>query len=241
MKKKLLLSLAGIASLTLGLSTTKPVLAAETDANSTNQSQTNNTTSNTTKGDSNTSNTTDQSKTNNEQSNTTNSTNKPSTTDTTKKPKKNNTNSNNAIKYLGKTVKLKRNAYIYDSKGKRIKNKKLKKGTILSVTGFTTVKNKSYLQISLNGKKTKKKEYVKPGNVKLFKVASYKVKRNAKVYNSKGKLLVKGNKYSYVKKGATVFVYSTKKVKGKKLVGISETQFLKWSDLVHKTGKAVIK
>ena len=241
MKKKLLLSIVGVASLTLGLSTTKPVLAAETDANSTNQSQTNNTTSNTTKGDSNTSNTTDQSKTNNEQSNTTNSTNKPSTTDTTKKPKKNNTNSNNAIKYLGKTVKLKRNAYIYDSKGKRIKNKKLKKGTILSVTGFTTVKNKSYLQISLNGKKTKKKEYVKPGNVKLFKVASYKVKRNAKVYNSKGKLLVKGNKYSYVKKGATVFVYSTKKVKGKKLVGISETQFLKWSDLVHKTGKAVIK
>ncbi|WP_338206437.1 SLAP domain-containing protein [Lactobacillus juensis] len=241
MKKKLLLSLAGIASLTLGLSTTKPVLAAETDANSTNQSQTNNTTSNTTKGDSNTSNTTDQSKTNNEQSNTTNSTNKPSTTDTTKKPKKNNTNSNNAIKYLGKTVKLKRNAYIYDSKGKRIKNKKLKKGTILSVIGFTTVKNKSYLQISLNGKKTKKKEYVKPGNVKLFKVASYKVKRNAKVYDSKGKLLVKGNKYSYVKKGATVFVYSTKKIKGKKLVGISETQFLKWSDLVHKTGKAVIK
>ena len=241
MKKKLLLSLAGIASLTLGLSTTKPVLAAETDANSTNQSQTNNTTSNTTKGDSNTSNTTDQSKTNNEQSNTTNSTNKPSTTDTTKKPKKNNTNSNNAIKYLGKTVKLKRNAYIYDSKGKRIKNKKLKKGTILSVIGFTTVKNKSYLQISLNGKKTKKKEYVKPGNVKLFKVASYKVKRNAKVYNSQGKLLVKGNKYSYVKKGTTVFVYSTKKIKGKKLVGISETQFLKWSDLVHKTGKAVIK
>ena len=241
MKKKLLLSLAGIASLTLGLSTTKPVSAAETDANSTNQSQTNNTTSNTTKGDSNTSNTTDQSKTNNEQSNTTNSTNKPSTTDTTKKPKKNNTNSNNAIKYLGKTVKLKRNAYIYDSKGKRIKNKKLKKGTILSVTGFTTVKNKSYLQISLNGKKTKKKEYVKPGNVKLFKVASYKVKRNAKVYNSQGKLLVKGNKYSYVKKGTTVFVYSTKKIKGKKLVGISETQFLKWSDLVHKTGKAVIK
>ena len=241
MKKKLLLSIVGVASLTLGLSASKPVLAAETDANSTNQSQTNNTTSNTTKGDSNTSNTTDQSKTNNGQSNTTNSTNKPSTTDTTKKPKKNNTNSNNAIKYLGKTVKLKRNAYIYDSKGKRIKNKKLKKGTILSVTGFTTVKNKSYLQISLNGKKTKKKEYVKPGNVKLFKVASYKVKRNAKVYDSKGKLLVKGNKYSYVKKGTTVFVYSTKKIKGKKLVGISETQFLKWSDLVHKTGKAVIK
>ena len=241
MKKKLLLSVAGVASLILGLSVTKPVLATDTPAATTNQSQTNTTTSNTTNGDSNTSNTTDQSKTNNGQSNTTNSTNNPATADTDKKPKKNNTNSNNAIKYLGKTVKLKRNAYIFDSKGKRIKNKKLKKGTILSITGFTTVKNKSYLQISLNGKKTKKKEYVKPGNVKLFKVASYKVKRNAKVYDSKGKLLVKGNKYSYVKKGTTVFVYSTKKIKGKKLVGISETQFLKWSDLVHKTGKAVIK
>ncbi|MBC6369483.1 hypothetical protein ERK17_01185 [Lactobacillus kullabergensis] len=242
MKKKLLLSIVGAASLTLGLSASKPVLAADTSASTTNQSQSATSTTSSDKKDSTTTNTTDTSKNNNGQSTTTEDKNKPSSSaDTTEKPKKNNTNSNNAIKYLGKTVKLKRNAYIFDSKGKRIKNKKLKKGTILSITGFTTVKNKSYLQISLNGKKTKKKEYVKPGNVKLFKVASYKVKRNAKVYNSKGKLLVKGNKYSYVKKGTTVFVYSTKKIKGKKLVGISETQFLKWSDLVHKTGKAVIK
>ena len=242
MKKKLLLSIVGAASLTLGLSASKPVLAADTSASTTNQSQSATSTTSSDKKDSTTTNTTDTSKNNNGQSTTTEDKNKPSSSaDTTEKPKKNNTNSNNAIKYLGKTVKLKRNAYIFDSKGKRIKNKKLKKGTILSVTGFTTVKNKSYLQISLNGKKTKKKEYVKPGNVKLFKVASYKVKRNAKVYNSQGKLLVKGNKYSYVKKGTTVFVYSTKKIKGKKLVGISETQFLKWSDLVHKTGKAVIK
>ena len=242
MKKKLLLSIVGAASLTLGLSASKPVLAADSSASTTNQSQSATSTTSSDKKDSTTTNTTDTSKNNNGLSTTTEDKNKPSSSaDTTEKPKKNNTNSNNAIKYLGKTVKLKRNAYIFDSKGKRIKNKKLKKGTILSVTGFTTVKNKSYLQISLNGKKTKKKEYVKPGNVKLFKVASYKVKRNAKVYNSQGKLLVKGNKYSYVKKGTTVFVYSTKKIKGKKLVGISETQFLKWSDLVHKTGKAVIK
>ena len=242
MKKKLLLSIVGVASLTLGLSTSKPVLAADTSASTTNQSQSATSTTNSDKKDSTTTNTTDTSKNNNGQSTTTEDKNKPSSSaDTTEKPKQNNSNSSNAIKYLGKTVKLKKNAYVYDRKGKRIKNKKLKKGTILSITGFTTVKNKSYLQISLNGKKTKKKEYVKPGNVKLFKVASYKVKRNAKVYNSKGKLLVKGNKYSYVKKGTTVFVYSTKKIKGKKLVGISETQFLKWSDLVHKTGKAVIK
>ncbi len=226
MKKRLLLSIVGVASLTIGLSTSRPVLAADTTAASSSQNQT---TASSTNTDQNQTNTTGDK----------NNTSSPS--DTNKEPNKNTTNNNNAVKYVGKTVKLKKNAYVYNNKGKRIKNKKLKKGTILSVIGFTTVKNKSYLQISVNSKKSKKQEYIKPGNVKLFKVASYEVKRNAKVYNSKGKLLVKGNKYSYVKKGKTVFVFSVKKVKGKKFVGISDTEFLKWSDLVHKTGKAVIK
>ena len=237
MKKRLLLSIVGVASLTIGLSTSRPVLAADTTAASSSQNQTTASSTNTAEGNTNTSTNTDQNQTN--KAGDKNNTSSPS--DTNKEPNKNTTNNNNAFKYVGKTVKLKKNAYVYNNKGKRIKNKKLKKGTILSVIGFTTVKNKSYLQISVNGKKSKKNEYIKPGNVKLFKVASYKVKRNAKVYNSKGKLLVKGNKYSYVKKGKTVYVFSVKKVKGKKFVGISDTEFLKWSDLVHKTGKAVIK
>ena len=235
MKKRLLLSIVGAASLTIGLSTSRPVLAADTAAVSSSQNQTTASSTNTAEG--NTSTNTDQNQTNT----TGDKNNTSSSSDTNKEPNKNTANTSNAFKYVGKTVKLKKNAYIYDSKGKRIKNKKLKKGTILSIIGLKTVKNKSYLQISVNGKKSKKDEYIKPGNVKLFKVASYKVKRNAKVYNSKGKLLVKGNKYSYVKKGKTVFVFSVKKVKGKKFVGISDTEFLKWSDLVHKTGKAVIK
>lgn len=235
MKKRLLLSIVGVASLTIGLSTSRPVLAADTAAASSSQNQTTASSTNTAEG--NTSTNTDQNQTN--KAGDKNNTSSPS--DTSKEPNKNTANTSNAFKYVGKTVKLKKNAYVYNNKGKRIKNKKLKKGTILSVIGFTTVKNKSYLQISVNGKKSKKQEYIKPGNVKLFKVASYKVKRNAKVYNSKGKLLVKGNKYSYVKKGKTVYVFSVKKVKGKKFVGISDTEFLKWSDLVHKTGKAVIK
>lgn len=237
MKKRLLLSIVGVASLTIGLSTSRPVLAADTTAASSSQNQTTVSSTNTAEGSTNTSTNTNQNQTN--KAGDKNNTSSPS--DTNKEPNKNTTNNNNAFKYVGKTVKLKKNAYVYNNKGKRIKNKKLKKGTILSVIGFTTVKNKSYLQISVNGKKSKKQEYIKPGNVKLFKVASYKVKRNAKVYNSKGKLLVKGNKYSYVKKGKTVYVFSVKKVKGKKFVGISDTEFLKWSDLVHKTGKAVIK
>ena len=235
MKKRLLLSIVGAASLTIGLSTSRPVLAADTAAVSSSQNQTTASSTNTAEG--NTSTNTDQNQTNT----TGDKNNTSSSSDTNKEPNKNTANTSNAFKYVGKTVKLKKNAYIYDSKGKRIKNKKLKKGTILSIIGLKTVKNKSYLQISVNGKKSKKDEYIKPGNVKLFKVASYKVKRNAKVYNSKGKLLVKGNKYSYVKKGKTVYVFSVKKVKGKKFVGISDTEFLKWSDLVHKTGKAVIK
>ncbi|WLS99708.1 SLAP domain-containing protein [Lactobacillus helsingborgensis] len=235
MKKRLLLSIVGVASLTIGLSTSRPVLAADTAAASSSQNQTTASSTNTAEG--NTSANTNQNQTNTAGDK--NNTSSPSNTN--KEPNKNTTNNNNAVKYVGKTVKLKKNAYVYNNKGKRIKNKKLKKGTILSVIGFTTVKNKSYLQISVNSKKSKKQEYIKPGNVKLFKVASYEVKRNAKVYNSKGKLLVKGNKYSYVKKGKTVYVFSVKKVKGKKFVGISDIEFLKWSDLVHKTGKAVIK
>lgn len=235
MKKRLLLSIVGVASLTIGLSTSRPVLAADTTAVSSSQNQTTASSNNTAEG--NTSTNTDQNQTNT----TGDKNNTSSSSDTNKEPNKNTANTSNAFKYVGKTVKLKKNAYVYDNKGKRIKNKKLKKGTILSIIGLKTVKNKSYLQISVNGKKSKKDEYIKPGNVKLFKVASYKVKRNAKVYNSKGKLLVKGNKYSYVKKGKTVYVFSVKKVKGKKFVGISDTEFLKWSDLVHKTGKAVIK
>lgn len=237
MKKRLLLSIVGAASLTIGLSTSRPVLAADAAAASSSQNQTTASSTNTAEGNTNTSTNTDQNQTNTNGDK--NNTSSPS--DTNKEPNKNTSNTSNAFKYVGKTVKLKKNAYVYDNKGKRIKNKKLKKGTILSIIGLKTVKNKSYLQISVNGKKSKKDEYIKPGNVKLFKVASYKVKRNAKVYNSKGKLLVKGNKYSYVKKGKTVYVFSVKKVKGKKFVGISDTEFLKWSDLVHKTGKAVIK
>ena len=237
MKKRLLLSIVGVASLTIGLSTSRPVLAADTTAASSSQNQTTASSTNTAEGNTNTSTNIDQNQTNT----TGDKNNTSSPSDTNKEPNKNTTNNNNAVKYVGKTVKLKKNAYVYNNKGKRIKNKKLKKGTILSIIGLKTVKNKSYLQISVNGKKSKKDEYIKPSNVKLFKVASYKVKRNAKVYNSKGKLLVKGNKYSYVKKGKTVYVFSVKKVKGKKFVGISDTEFLKWSDLVHKTGKAVIK
>lgn len=232
MKKKLFLSLAGAASLALVLNTAAPVMAAETNpaASAQDQSQqTNASTSNNTKGES-TTDTTKQDKTADNQ--TQPATGKNEANKESKKPVDN----GKAVSYMNRYVKLKRNAYIYDKNGKKTKHAKLKKGTIVRITGFTNVKGKSLL--NFNGKKN---QYIKPGNVKTFRAASYKVKRNAKIYNSKGKLKKFGNKYTYIQKGKTVPVIKAKKINGKKFVGISDTQFVKWSDLNHKTGKAINK
>ncbi|WP_294830047.1 SLAP domain-containing protein [uncultured Lactobacillus sp.] len=211
MKKKLLLSLTGITALVLGLSVSKPVVAATSSIQGQNPSTTKET------------NTANQSDSNKEQT---------SSNDTSAvgSSSKNTNNLSKVLKYLQKSVILKKSAYIYDNKGKKIKNKKLKKGTIVYVSGLNTAKGRSFLQIST---KSKKKQYIKPGNVKILKIKVYKVKTNAKVYDKKGRLVVKGNKYAFVKKGVKIPVYYLKKINGQKFAGISKTQFLKWSDLVH--------
>ena len=208
MKKKLLLSLTGITSLIFGLSVSKPVEAANSSVQGQNPATAKET------------NTATQSDSNKEQTNS----NEKSTTGNSSK---NTNNLSKVLKYLQKSVILKKPAYIYDNKGKKIKNKKLKKGTIIYVSGLNTAKGHSFLQLST---KSKKKQYIKPGNVKV-----YKVKKNAKVYDKKGRLVVIGNKYPFVKKGVKIPVYYLKKINGQKFAGISNTQFLKWSDLVHKT------
>ncbi|WP_338198914.1 SLAP domain-containing protein [Lactobacillus rizhaonensis] len=211
MKKKLLLSLTGITALVLGLSVSKPVVAATSSIQGQNPSTTKET------------NTAYQSDSNKEQT---------SSNDTSAagSSSKNTNNLSKVLKYLQKSVILKKSAYIYDNKGKKIKNKKLKKGTVVYVSGLNTAKGHSFLQIST---KSKKKQYIKPGNVKILKIKVYKVKTNAKVYDKKGRLVVKGNKYAFVKKGVKIPVYYLKKINGQKFAGISKTQFLRWSDLVH--------
>ncbi len=211
MKKKLLLSLTGITALVLGLSVSKPVVAATSSIQGQNPSTTKET------------NTANQSDSNKEQT---------SSKDTSAagSSSKNTNNLSKVLKYLQKSVILKKSAYIYDNKGKKIKNKKLKKGTVVYVSGLNTAKGHSFLQIST---KSKKKQYIKPGNVRILKIKVYKVKTNAKVYDKKGRLVVKGNKYAFVKKGVKIPVYYLKKINGQKFAGISKTQFLRWSDLVH--------
>ncbi|TSO26146.1 SLAP domain-containing protein [Lactobacillus sp. LL6] len=72
----------------------------------------------------------------------------------------------------GKTKKLARNAYIYNSKGKHIKKHSLKKGKKIKILGFKTIKGKKYVQ-------TGKNEYVVAANFTPKKAMS-KPKKNTK-------------------------------------------------------------
>lgn len=70
----------------------------------------------------------------------------------------NNVNENGVVQAATKTKKLTHNAYVYNSKGKRIKKAKtLKKGTKVKVYGYKTIKGKKYAHIGKN-------KYVKAAN-----------------------------------------------------------------------------
>lgn len=237
MNKKTLFSLVGAASIAVSLSATAPVLAAETTnpnttSTTTNTDQKDTTTTTPSAGQTGT---TDTSKTSTTgQSGTTDTSKTPATgtTDTTKpttsKPI-NTADLNKAMNLNGKLAKLTKNSYVYDAKGKRIKNAKLKKGTIIPVSGVTTPDNKVLIGYNKKGK------YIKVNNVELFKAVQYKVKKNAYVYDSKGKQ----NMRVYLPKGKKVTVFRTKKIKGVKYVAVSDSLYIKWSVLDHKSGKVV--
>ena len=259
MNKKTLFSLVGAASIAVSLSATAPVLAAET----TNPNPTSTTTNNTADQKGTTTNTpstgqtstTDTSKTpTTGQTGTTDTSKTPATgtTDTSKTPATGTTNPSGntsttkpstskpinsadlnkalSLSGKGKYAKLTRNSYVYDAKGKRIKNAKLKKGTIIAVNGVITPDNQ--VLIGYNNEKGK---YIKVNNVELFKAVQYKVKKNAYVYDSKGKQ----NMRVYLPKGKKVTVFKTKKIKGVKYVAVSDSLYIKWSVLDHKSGKVV--
>ena len=237
MNKKTLFSLVGAASIAVSLSATAPVLAAETTnpnttSTTTNTDQKDTTTTTPSAGQTGT---TDTSKTSTTgQSGTTDTSKTPATgtTDTTKpttsKPI-NTADLNKAMNLNGKLAKLTKNSYVYDAKGKRIKNAKLKKGTIIPVSGVTTPDNKVLIGYNKKGK------YIKVNNVELFKAVQYKVKKNAYVYDGKGKQ----NMRVYLPKGKKVTVFRTKKIKGVKYVAVSDSLYIKWSVLDHKSGKVV--
>ncbi|WEV40771.1 SLAP domain-containing protein [Lactobacillus sp. ESL0684] len=205
MNKKFLLGLIGVFSLSASLNLPLQVSAADESADTTSQTTADNNAAVTSP-------ITDE--------------NKPASSDNTNA----NSSSNSAIEYLNRNVKLKQNSYIYNKKGKKTNKKALKKNTIVTVTGYTNVKGKEFLQIN-----NKKNQFIKANNVKTFKAAGYKVKKKSYVYNSKG-VQQKG---LYVAKGKFVPVIKVKTIKGKKYVGITETQYIKWANLNHKSGKVI--
>ena len=237
MNKKTLFSLVGAASIAVSLSATAPVLAAETtnpnptstttNTPSTGQASTTDTSKTTTTGQSGT---TDTSKT--PATGTTNPSGNTSTTKPSTSKPINSADLNKALSLSGKGkyAKLTRNSYVYDAKGKRIKNAKLKKGTIIGVNGVITPDGQVLI-----GYNNKKGRYIKVNNVVLFKAVQYKVKKNAYVYNGKGKR----NTRVYVPKGKTITVFKTKKINDIKYVAFSNSQYIKWSVLDHKSGKVI--
>lgn len=214
MNKKTLFSLVGAASIAVSLSATAPVLAAET----TNPNPTSTTTNTPSTG----------------QTDTTDTTKPTDNAGTSKEPTPskpiNTADLNKAMSLNAKYAKLIRNSYVYDAKGKRVKNAKLKKGTIIFVSGLTTPDGQVLI-----GYNNKKGRYIKVNNVVLFKAVQYKVKKNAYVYNSKGKR----NTRVYVPKGKTITVFKTKKINDIKYVAFSNSQYIKWSVLDHKSGKVI--
>lgn len=214
MNKKTLFSLVGAASIAVSLSATAPVLAAET----TNPNPTSTTTNTPSTG----------------QTGTTDTTKPTDNAGTSKEPTPskpiNTADLNKAMSLNAKYAKLTRNSYVYDAKGKRIKNAKLKKGTIIGVNGVITPDGQVLI-----GYNNKKGRYIKVNNVVLFKAVQYKVKKNAYVYNGKGKR----NTRVYVPKGKTITVFKTKKINDIKYVAFSNSQYIKWSVLDHKSGKVI--
>ncbi|RMC24394.1 MULTISPECIES: SLAP domain-containing protein [unclassified Lactobacillus] len=204
MTKKILLSIIGATLLNLVMVT--PVLATETNALTTDQNIAK-------------SQTTDTNQPNGNQN------------ETGKKPTENNAN---ALTLINRYVKVTKNSVIYNQDFKKIKNKKLKKGTVVYINGFNNRKSENYLRFITNAK-NKKKQYILATNVVPFKAVSYKVKRNARIYSSKGVI----NQKYYIPKGRKVIVLATKEIKKTKFVAISETRYLKWTDLDAKSAQII--
>lgn len=224
MNKKTIISFVSVASLALSLSAAVPVLAADTTA----PSQSTTTTTPKAGSTTNSANGQDTAKT----SAGSNETSKTSSTET-ETPKKtnksiNSADLNKAVSLNGKYAKLTKNSFIYNKNGKRTKKTKLRKGTVVLVSGLVTSNNKVLIGVN-----NKKNQYISVKNVKLFKAVQYKVKKKSYVYNSKG--VRKAN--LYVKKGKTVVVIKAKKIRGKKYVAITEKYYIRWANLDHKSAK----
>ncbi len=240
MNKKILVSLAGAALLSLGLGTTtakaenvispNPTNTTANNGATTGTNTTGSTTGTTTNNGTTTGTTTD-GKTGSTTGDKTGAT-TGDKTGTTTGDKTGTTTDNKTATTTNYT--LTHNSYTYDLNGKRIKTPTLKKGQTVKGLGKITINKVTYIQVSKNG-------YIKEQNTTPSKNVAkvrYSLNHNAYVYTAKGK---RANKKT-MKKGKYVYVVGTKTIKGKNCVQISgsKKQFVKWANLNHNSAKVIL-
>lgn len=116
-------------------------------------------------------------------------------------------------KTASQTAKMIKKSYLYNSKGKKIGKKSLKKNKTVKVYGTKVIKGKTYYNLG-NGK------YVLASKVKIAK--KVKVTKTTAIYSGKGKRIGKKS----VKKGKIVKVYGTKTIKGKKYYSLGNGKYI---------------
>lgn len=158
------------------------------------------------------------------------------------------------------TITLKKNAYLYNSKGKRQGKVYLAKGTVLTSKGTKRIKKKLYYNIG-NG------HYIKAGNVKNSTVKPHatttttstsssstttkkigrpdnwqpgdntlKLKKNAIPYDKNGKKRTDLG-YTYIKKNTVLNYYGTTKINGKTYYDLGDGVYIKAANVGSVTNK----
>lgn len=114
---------------------------------------------------------------------------------------------------MGKTAKIAKKTYVYNSKGKRISKKSLKKNKTVKVYGTEVIKGKTYYNLG-HGR------YVLAKNVKTAQTVE--VTKKVYIYNSQGKRISS----KALKKGKSLKVYGTKTIKGKKYYSLGNGSYV---------------
>lgn len=130
-----------------------------------------------------------------------------------------NNNEVSAAVQVGQSNRLERNAYIYNSQGRRTKKNVWKHGKKVLVLGTKTIKGKKYARIGRN-------QYIRLMNFKKYNTSSKPtalLKHNAYVFDENGRRI----KVASLKKNKIVTILGTRYIKGKKYYQIAKNRFIK--------------
>ena len=133
-----------------------------------------------------------------------------------------NNNEVSAAVQVGQSNRLERNAYIYNSQGRRTKKNVWKHGKKVLVLGTKTIKGKKYARIGRN-------QYIRLTNFKKYNTSSKPtalLKHNAYVFDENGRRI----KVASLKKNKIVTILGTRYIKGKKYYQIAKNRFIKASN-----------